>query len=239
MADLLIEVCVDNAEGLAQAVAGGADRIELCAALDLGGLTPSVGFMRHAAGCGVPVMAMIRPRAGGFVYSDEEAAVMEADIASARQAGLVGVVLGTLRPDSTLDGPVLRRLVAAAQGMDLTLHRAFDLVPDMPAALDMAVALGFRRILTSGQAATAAQGRAMLARCVGQAAGRITIMPGAGIAAETLPALRGLPLSEVHASCSVPGPATPLGLGAARQTVAARVRALKAAGRGWGDAQLS
>ena len=123
MARVLIEVCVDCAEGLAEAVAGGADRIELCSALEVGGLTPSVGLMRTASGCGVPVYAMIRPRAGGFGFSQEDVAVMLADIAAAREAGLAGVVLGAMRGDG-LDGAMLGTLTVAAQGMGTTLHRA-------------------------------------------------------------------------------------------------------------------
>lgn len=242
MARVLIEVCVDSAEGLAEAVAGGADRIELCAALDLGGITPSAGLMQAAARCPVPVLAMIRPRAGDFVFSPAEVAIMLADIAAARAAGLAGVVLGASLPDGRLDDTVLARLTKAASGLDLTLHRAFDLVPDMAPALDLAAGLGFRRILTSGQAETAAEGRAGLEQCFALAGGRLAIMPGSGISAQTVPALRGLPLTDLHGSCSVPGRAAPLGFGAPRRTSAARVRDLRAAlaqtGRG-PDAQLS
>jgi copper homeostasis protein len=242
MARVLIEVCVDSAEGLAEAVAGGADRIELCAALDPGGLTPSAGAMQAAARCPVPVLAMIRPRSGDFVLSEAEVAIMLADIAAARSAGLAGVVLGASLPDGRLDGAILGRLTKAASGLDLTLHRAFDLVPDLGTAIDLAVALGFRRILTSGQAATAAEGRAGLERCFALAGGRIAIMPGSGVSAETVPALQGLPLTDLHGSCSVPGRAASLGFGAARRTSAARVRALRAAVTqrdGGPDAQLS
>ncbi len=233
MADLLLEVCVDSAEGLAAAVAGGADRIELCAALEVGGLTPSVGLMRMAVGCGVPVLAMIRPRAGDFVFGTEDLAIMRADIAAARAAGLAGVVLGASRPDGRLDEAMLRSLVAEAAGMDLTLHRAFDLVPDPAEALGLAMRLGFRRVLTSGGGADVTAGIAGLRASVAQAAGRISIMPGGGVSVETLDVLRGLAIREVHASCSVPGLAAPLGFGAPRRTDAGRVAALKAALLDW------
>ena len=164
MARVLVEVCLDSAEGLAEAVAGGADRIELCAALAVGGLTPSAGLMQAAARCPVPVLAMIRPRAGDFVFSPAEVAIMLADIAAARAAGLAGVVLGASLPGGRLDRAILARLTDAASGLDLTLHRAFDLVPDIAPAIELAADLGFRRILTSGQAATAAEGRAGLER---------------------------------------------------------------------------
>jgi copper homeostasis protein len=230
-----LEVCVDSAEGLAEAVAGGADRIELCAALALGGLTPSAGLMALAAQCRVPVVAMIRPRAGDFVWTDAEVAMMEAEIATVRAAGLAGVVLGASLPDGRLDVRVLRRLVVASTGLDLVLHRCIDLVPDMDAALEEAVALGFHRILTSGGEATAEAGAAQIAALVVRAAGRIAIMPGSGVTPDNAGMLKGLGIAEIHASCSV---STPLAgrvveMGFApwvwRQASADRVRALRRA----------
>lgn len=258
-----LEVCVDSAEGLAQAVAGGADRIELCAALALGGLTPSAGLIGLASGCGVPVVAMIRPRAGDFVWSEAEVAMMEAEIAAARAAGLAGVVLGASRPDGRLDVAVLRRLVAAATvdagdrflhrnrvgafegsgpefsktpgAIELVLHRCIDLVPDMGVALEEAVELGFHRILTSGGAVTAEAGAARIAALVGQAAGRITVMPGSGVTPGNAAMLKGLGITEIHASCSVSTPVSGrvVEMGFAppvrRQTAADQVRALRRA----------
>ncbi|THD85764.1 copper homeostasis protein CutC [Aliigemmobacter aestuarii] len=237
MADILIEICVDDGEGLEQALTGGADRIELCAALALGGLTPSAGFMAHAARRSpVPVHAMIRPRAGDFVFDAGEVRQMEADIGHARAAGLAGVVLGASRPDGRLDAAILRRLIGAAAGMDLTLHRAFDLTPDRGEALELAIDLGFDRVLTSGGARTAIDGAGAIADLIGQARGRIAIMPGSGITAATVLALRHLPLTAVHASCAeqvpVAGRVVDLGFagpGGMRRTSAAAVRALRAA----------
>ena len=231
-----LEVCVDTAEGLAQAVAGGADRVELCAALAVGGLTPSAGLMALAARCGVPVVAMIRPRSGDFVWSETELAMMEAEIAAVRAAGLTGVVLGASLPDGRLDVPVLRRLVAAAGGIEgdrflqrnrtgafegsapdvskspeafeLVLHRCIDLAPDMSVALEEAVELGFDRILTSGGEVTAEAGAERIAALVVQAAGRITVMPGSGVGPGNAAMLKGLGIWEIHASCSA---STPLG----------------------------
>lgn len=234
MADILLEVCVDGPEGLAEAVAGGADRVEVCAALALGGLTPSRGFMEVAARAGVRCFAMIRPRAGDFVYTSAEVAVMRADIRAARRLGMAGVVFGASLPDGRLDAAVLAELLAEAGGMDVTLHRAIDLCPDMDAAVDMARALGFRRILSSGGARVAAEGVAVLAAMTARA-GDCTIMPGAGISAETVAALAGLPLREVHGSCGravdVGGRALAFGfqLVGQRQTDRALVAALKAA----------
>lgn len=237
MARILLEVCVDSPAGLAEAVAGGADRVELCSALDLGGLTPSPGLMAAAARGPVPVMAMIRPRGGDFVWSPDDVAVMRADILAARQAGLRGVVIGASLPDGRLDRALLADLAGAAAGMDLTLHRAFDLVPDRDAGLEMAVDLGFRRILTSGGASTAPEGVSALARLMRRAAGRITIMPAAGIGAETAAMLcAALPgLTEAHASCARAHPVAPalrdLGFSGPvlRQTSRTAVQRLRAA----------
>lgn len=230
-----LEVCVDSAEGLAQAVAGGADRIELCAALAVGGLTPSSGLIGLAAQCGVPVVAMIRPRAGDFVWSDTEVEMMEAEIAAIRAAGLAGVVLGASLPDGRLDVPVLRRLVGAAQGMELVLHRAIDLTPDLGEALEEAVALGFHRILTSGGEVTAEAGAGRIAAMVLQSAGRIAVMPGSGVTPANAAKLKGLGIAEIHASCSAPTPvsgrAVEMGFAppVRRQTAADAVRALRRA----------
>lgn len=184
-------------------MANGADRIELCSALALGGLTPSAGLMEAARQASVPVLAMIRPRAGGFVWSAAEVAAMREDIRSSRNAGLAGVVLGASRGDGTLDTETLSTLLAEARGLSTTLHRCFDLVPDSFAALEQAIALGFDRILTSGQAMTAPEGIDLIARLNAAAAGRIIILPGSGITAENARQFTALGLRELHASCSV------------------------------------
>jgi len=230
-----LEVCVDDPAGLAEAIAGGADRIELCAALSLGGLTPPPGLITAAAESPVPVFAMIRPRSGDFVFSPAEVRAMRADIRAMRDAGLAGVVLGANRADGTLDAAVLSDLLAEAAGMEATLHRAIDLTPDPEAAVETAVALGFGRILTSGGQARAHEGADVLARMFRAAAGRLIVMPGSGVTPETVPALAALPLREVHASCAIPLPAggRPLAMGfqtgTEKRTDRHRVAALKAA----------
>ena len=230
---VLLEVCVDDALGLAEAVAGGADRIELCAALSVGGLTPTLGLMALAATCGLPAYPMIRPRPGSFIFTAPEVAVMCADINAARAAGLTGVVLGATHPDGRLDTAVLSDLIACASGLDLTLHRAIDLAPDIDEAVETALTLGFRRILTSGGAATAPQGLPRLRRMITTAAGRLSIMPGSGITPATWPLLAALNVTEAHASCAVPlhGQPDPFGFvtGTEKRTDRARVQALKAA----------
>lgn len=199
----LVEICVDTPDGLHAAIAGGAHRIELCSALALGGLTPSAGLMALAGPLAVPALAMIRPRAGGFVWSPSEIGIMRHDIAAARSAGLAGVVLGASCPDGALDTQTLATLRAGANGLSTTLHRCFDLAPDPFAALEQAVALGFDRILTSGQALAATDGAALLGELHARAAGRITIMAGSGITAANAARFLGLGLRELHASCSV------------------------------------
>ena len=202
----LLEICVADIHSLEAAIEGGADRIELCSALELGGLTPSSGLMRLAAQAPIPVYAMIRPRAGDFVFSPREGELMQADIEAAGEAGLGGVVLGASLPDGRLDETLLECLRAQAQGLGSTLHRAFDLVPEPLAALETAVALGFERILTSGGAPTAPEGLDVLVRLHRAARGRIGIMPGSGLTpANIAPLLAALPVAEVHSSCSAAG----------------------------------
>lgn len=233
---MLIEVCVDSPGGLAAAVAGGADRIELCSALELGGLTPSAGLVAAAARCGLPVVAMIRPRPGDFVWKEAEVSAMEAEIATMRGAGLAGVVLGASRPDGRLDEWVLARLCAAAEGMERVLHRAFDLAPDVEDAVATAVALGFARILTSGGAPRVVDGLDRLRATFRAAKGRIAVMPGSGVTPETVgEILAAVPAGEIHASCAgtVAQAEGAVRLGFAgperRETEAARVRALRRA----------
>ena len=208
-----LEICVDCADGLAAAIAGGADRIELCAALALGGLTPTASLMRLGARAPIPVHAMIRPRAGDFVFGADEVDLMLRDIDDARAAGLAGVVLGVSLPDDRLDETRLRRLRdhAAALGLSTTLHRAFDLAPDLDAALESAIGLGFNRVLTSGGAPTALAGLDTLAHLWQAARGRLSIMPGAGIRPDTIRAIAArMPATDMHASASEPAPvATP------------------------------
>ena len=199
-----LEICVDTIEGARAAKAGGADRIELCSALSEGGLTPSAGLMRAAAALSIPVYAMIRPRSGLFHFTADEEAVMLADIAVAKAAGLAGVVLGAQGDDNRLETAMLARLIAAAGGMGTTLHRVIDVVPDPLEALDQAAALGFERVLTSGAAPEAPDGADMVARMVERAGDRILVMAGCGLTAGNVAgfvARTGVP--EVHAACTV------------------------------------
>ncbi|WP_247599629.1 copper homeostasis protein CutC [Sphingomonas sp. PAMC26645] len=212
----MLEVCVEDLHGIDAAIAGGADRIELCAALGVGGLTPPASLIRAAAASsqasGVPVHLLARPREGGFVYTPREQALIADDIRTAAEAGLAGIVIGALDADHRLDVPALAAWVAHAKSLgdargrplSLTLHRAFDLCRDMPEALESAVTLGFDRILTSGGAPKAIDGVAMLAALHQQAAGRIIVLAGSGVSPETLPTILATGVREVHASCRAP-----------------------------------
>ena len=203
----MLEICVDDPEGLAVALEGGADRIELCSSLDSGGLTPTAGLIAQAALAPVPVYAMIRPRAGNFYFSALETEAMLQEIDVMRKAGLAGVVLGASTQDNRLDITLLQRLTARAEGMGLTLHRAFDLVPDPFEALEQAIDLGFERILTSGQQLKAIDGVDLLQQLVQRAAGRISIMPGSGVNAEnTQKILQATGVHEIHSSGRVSQP---------------------------------
>jgi copper homeostasis protein CutC len=201
----LLEVCVEDTRGIAAAVAGGADRIELCAALDVGGLTPPPSLIRAAASAPIPVHLLVRPRAGDFVYDAVERGLVEDDIRAAADAGLAGVVIGASTRDGRLDLDGLARWVevARARALSITLHRAFDLTPDPLAALEQAVALGFDRILTSGGAPRAVDAIDTLTSLVAAAGDRITLLVGSGVSPATLPALLATGAREVHASCRV------------------------------------
>jgi copper homeostasis protein len=235
MTDILLEVCVEDIAGLKAAIAGGADRIELCSALALGGLTPSAGLIAAAAEFSVPSYAMIRPRAGDFRYSQDELEIMRCDIDAVRQAGLAGVVFGATGADGRLDAEALDSLARAAGGRGMTLHRAFDLVPDFAEAVETAIAIGFERILTSGGALKAQEGILGLAATIAAAGKRISIMPGSGVNLQTVDDLLArLNVSEIHSSCSVgshvaDGRAVAMGFAPSdlRRTDAATVRALK------------
>jgi copper homeostasis protein len=231
----LLEVCVDDAAGLAAAISGGADRIELTSALELGGLTPSPALIRLAAEASVPVYAMIRPRAGNFTFTPVDEDQMRREIDAVREARLAGVVIGGLRSNGRLDAGLLSRLVHHADGLGTTLHRAFDLVVDQFEALEAAVAIGINRVLTSGGRPKAEAALDRIAALIERAEDRIIIMAGSGITARNVPSFLGIPgLREFHSSCSVDaGMADSSGMGFAplprRRTSSAAVAQLHAA----------
>lgn len=178
----LLEISVDSLEKALAAERGGTDRIELCADLSVGGLTPPHELLRAVREkVQIPVYSMIRPRAGNFVYSDAEFTEMERSIAVATESGMDGVVLGLLQKGFKINVSRTRRLVDLARPLPVTFHRAFDETPDLARALEAVIQTGAARILTSAGARTALQGAAKLAELVAAARDRILILPGAGI----------------------------------------------------------
>jgi copper homeostasis protein len=197
-----LEICAASLASAQAAQAGGAHRIELCQNLEQGGITPSYGLIQQVlAQVSLPIFVLIRPRPGGFVYSPGELAIMRDDIAVCRELGCAGVVLGVLDAAGRVDISACQELVKLAGGMEITFHRAFDACIDQTQALEDVIALGCQRVLTSGGQASAEAGQNQLAALVAQAAGRIQIMPGAGISAGNVRALAARTgAQEFHAS---------------------------------------
>ena len=179
--ELKLEVCCGDMQSVLAAKAGGANRIELCRALDVDGLTPSKEMMAETIGLGIPVQVLIRPREGNFVYNEAEVESMIHDIRLAKRLGANGVVIGALKPDGSIDEETIRYLVEAAKGLSITFHRAFDVCSQPLEALEQIIALGCHRLLTSGQAATAEQGIPLIKQLVELAGKRLIIMPGSGV----------------------------------------------------------
>jgi copper homeostasis protein len=196
------EVCVESVEALGLCLAARVDSVEVCSALALGGLSPGAGLVgasRALADAGIAVHAMVRPRAGDFVWSAAEVAAMAREIGAVREAGLTGVVLGA--GARSLDLEALAELARAGQGLVLTLHRVVDLLPDPVDAVADAIRLGFDRILTSGGARSAGEGAAVLERMARAAGGRLEIVAAAGLTPPTVTSLAARGLRSFHASC--------------------------------------
>ena len=198
----ILEICAGSVESAIAARDGGAARIELCAALEIGGTTPSAGLIAEARKIeGIVLNVIIRPRGGDFLYNEHEAACMEQDIRTCRQLGADGVVIGALTAEGDIDTALCKRLIDAADGMSITFHRAFDMCRDPKRALEELIAIGCDRVLTSGQAATAEAGLPLLKELVQQAAGRISIMPGCGVnSGNAARILQATGAAEIHAS---------------------------------------
>ena len=229
----LLEVCCGNPESVDAAVLGGARRIELCADLEADGLTPPTAWIRDAKARypSLTVHVLVRPRAGDFVYSSEEADVMAGQVEEALEAGADGIVIGALTPDGDVDLPLMERLVSLVESYNLaaellrsdlchaandshffpgparrvsiTFHRAFDRCRDPFEALEQIISLGCRRILTSGQQPTAEQGIPLLRQLCRQADGRIIIMPGGGVSEHNVRLIADQTgAAEIHGSAS-------------------------------------
>ncbi len=194
----VLEVCVDSTASALAAKRGGADRLELCADLIVGGTTPSLTLVQQVkAETGLPVRALLRPRFGDFCYDSYELAQMEQLAAELVEAGADGIVTGVLTPEGALDAGAMQPIYAAARKaaekagrpVACTLHRAFDVCADPFAALETARSMGLCTILTSGQAASAPQGAALLRQLTEQAGKDVEILAGAGVSAQNIPVL--------------------------------------------------
>lgn len=188
MSDFLLEICADSFASARRASENGADRIELCANLLLGGTSPSPWLVRQAVErLDVPVNVLIRPRFGDFCFTDEEKEEILGQITDCAVAGASGVVIGALNPDGTLDMDFLSECMAYTEEMTVTLHRCFDVCRDPFEALEQSIELGIHTILTSGQESGAVKGIPLLKKLQEQAAGRIHLMAGAGVSASSIP----------------------------------------------------
>ncbi len=198
----LLEICADSLAALDAAQASGAGRIELCARLDLGGLSPSPPLLEAAlARSRIPVHVMVRPRPGDFVAREAEIETMLRQVSALKRHPIAGVVLGLITPDGGVDREGVARLVGAARPLEVTFHRAFDQLRDPSRGLEDLIALSVERVLTSGGAPTAYEGRAALRSLVVQARGRIVVMAGGGVRAGNAAAiLAESGVAELHAS---------------------------------------
>lgn len=212
---LCYEVCVESADGVRAAAAAGADRIELCANLAVGGTTPAVGLIeravRAARAAGMATHVLIRPRGGDFIYSADDEDVMTRDIRAAKEAGADGVVVGALTPSGAVDVPLTARLISVARPLSVTFHRAFDETANPAAAFTDVLELGADRLLTSGGAPTALEGADMIKSLTVRGDGRIIVMAGGGVTEDTAAqVVRRAGVRELHFSARASAPGLPL-----------------------------
>jgi copper homeostasis protein len=200
MSSVLVEVCIDSVADAVAAERGGAGRVELCADLVRGGTTPSAGMIAAVRErVRIPVVVLVRPRPGDFLYSPDELSVMRRDIEAAKALGADGVALGVLQADGRVDVDAMRPLVALARPMSVTVHRAFDLAREAAEALDALLALGVDRLLTSGAAPTALDGIETIAALVRRAGDALAVMAGGRVGADdALRLAREAGVREVH-----------------------------------------
>jgi copper homeostasis protein len=189
---MICEICVDSVAGVRAAKAAGAQRVELCADLLEGGITPSLGMIRQARKVpGIDLNVMIRPRGGDFLFNEDEFAAMRADIETAKAKGANGVVIGLLTAAAEIDVDRTRDLVALARPLSVTFHRAFDVAAEPFGALETLIELGVDRVLTSGQEPTVLEGLPLIVELMKRAGDRIVIMPGGGITARNIDRIVG------------------------------------------------
>ena len=206
MPRITIEAAIETVEDAIAATEGGADRLELCAALDLGGLTPTMGQIEAVrAVTTLPLVLMLRSRGGHFVYTTHELGIIAKDLKHLAATKPIGYVVGILNPDGTIHLDAMRDLIAQADGTPVVFHRAFDRTPHHLKALDTLIELGVTRVLTSGGQPTALAGSPRLAKLVEHAAGRMQILPcGRVRAADAVSILQVTGAKQLHGSFAVP-----------------------------------
>jgi copper homeostasis protein len=199
---LLLEVAIASVADAVTAQIGGADRVELNTALQLGGLTPSLGMVIEVRqSITLPLIVMARPRAAGFCYTDEEFCVMQRDIDLLLAQGVDGIAFGVLTATGEVDRERCKQIIRQIGDRQAVFHRAFDVTPDAFLALEQLIDLGVRRIMTSGQEESAVRGATCIAEMIGQSAGRIEVLPAGGISAATIAqVLARTGCNQVHAS---------------------------------------
>jgi copper homeostasis protein len=204
-ARILVEVCIGSVADLERAVAAGADRVELCGALELGGLTPSFGLAESVlATSPVPVVVMLRPRAGGFHYDGHEFDAMQRDVERFLNLGASGIVFGILDQHGRVDSLRCRKLVQTAGAAQTVFHRAFDCVRDQRAALDALIDIGMTRVLTSGSKPTAMEGAAAIGELISHAGALIEMIPGGGInPGNVVQIVRATGCNQVHVGAAM------------------------------------
>ena len=198
---MTLEICGDSLESYKLAKQFAVKRIELCSALTVGGLTPSIGLIKECAKIGgVEIHAMIRHLEGGFVYSDNDIETMKKDISNVSKAGSHGVVFGCLTPENEINLEQNKQLFSHAKslGLEVTFHRAFDFCSDPKSTLDTLIEIGFDRLLTSGQEPTAIEGKETIRHLVLQSNGKIDIMAGSGVNASNVNELSELGVDALH-----------------------------------------
>lgn len=203
----LFELCANGLESAIAADEGGADRIELCIALQVGGLTPPIDLIAQVQErITIPNHVLIRSRAGDFVYTKAEGNMMLEQIAACRELGVAGVVIGALTPEGNLDVALTTAMIEAAGPLHVTFHRAFDQIRQAEASLEQLITLGVGRILTSGTRGTVVEGVESLRTLVHQAGDRIRVMPGGGVRLDNIRELhRRVNARDYHASLLRPG----------------------------------
>jgi copper homeostasis protein len=188
---MLCEICVDSTAGVRAAAAAGAERVELCADLLEGGVTPSRGMIRQARTiAGIALNVMIRPRGGDFLFDEDEFAIMKADIEAVKAEGADGVVIGLLTAAGEIDAARTGELVELARPLSVTFHRAFDMTAEPFGALRTLIGLGVDRLLTSGQEPSVLEGLPLIVELMREAGERLIVMPGGGVTSRNIERIR-------------------------------------------------